>query len=840
MPPSSGMSGMKSAAPRRGVKNRFLAFFVDRIGWVRKLLIFFSIAQTTLTLLLLLYTIYVPKRNENSILFCQDIVLAFFGLSSLDSQSRLLILGILQLFEVVWYLVALGVYGEKVHNALFMVGLILEIVVLFFSSLTAFGLKYLQHVAARTGAGDTDREPLLAASEEGRTGPSGAITAGFSRYGRLLRHFKNYRDAILMLVLAEAAVVAIWLVAVMTKCNEDGFLWPFLGANMGVLVVSFGGLLFMRNVRWASIVRPTRPPRVAPCPSLYKAGMLPPYSGEGACFPIICEIARAYTHTQKQISRLWDVGDHILKHTQEREELGLRLEIGEDLKADRSVVRESGCWMLLQDDGWASKQSRMMVETCFDRATHPLVAREFSEVISECFLDSGAPFSDMVHSLHEPATLILAMGKPRCGRRCLGSAAPSIVPCLDIAYTFLSTKNGFQQRKADANIGGLITDVLAVLEVARDGAVARPAARLSDFEWHIAPDELLLKDFIAKGASGKVYRGEYRKGEVAIKRMAVRREADLLEVIGEAAILSKLRHRSIVRPPTTKRPLPAGICLGVSARAGLASRPMQSIACGPDVEYMSRGSLYEILHNERITLPWPKRLEFALATVPLPPPSTSPPRTAVRSVLMEFFPWVVMLLVVGGGTAKQAQALNYLHANRPPILHRGPQDAQPPDWNVKVADFGLSRLKSEGQMTATVGTPWWIAPEVVIAGQGSYTERADVYSFGIILWELLTRLPPYHQVPLDPIQIAMKVSTEGFRPAVPPGCPQQYETLMRECWAQDPRLRPSFDVIVERLRLLHEHCGEIFVTARRATAPRPVGDAAPPVQALHANPLREF
>jgi serine/threonine protein kinase len=86
--------------------------------------------------------------------------------------------------------------------------------------------------------------------------------------------------------------------------------------------------------------------------------------------------------------------------------------------------------------------------------------------------------------------------------------------------------------------------------------------------------------------------------------------------------------------------------------------------------------------------------------------------------------------------------MNYLHSFRPPILHRDLKSANllvdESVRTIKVADFGLARTReSTGAMTAQRGTFQWMAPEVIL-GQ-SYGEPADVYSFGIIMWECVAR-----------------------------------------------------------------------------------------------------
>lgn len=72
-------------------------------------------------------------------------------------------------------------------------------------------------------------------------------------------------------------------------------------------------------------------------------------------------------------------------------------------------------------------------------------------------------------------------------------------------------------------------------------------------------------------------------------------------------------------------------------------------------------------------------------------------------------------------------------------------------WRVKITDFGLSRVRMESVVTASGqgGTPEWMAPEVLRCEQ--VTEAADVYSYGVVLWELLTGQPPWENY--NPMQV---------------------------------------------------------------------------------------
>lgn len=90
----------------------------------------------------------------------------------------------------------------------------------------------------------------------------------------------------------------------------------------------------------------------------------------------------------------------------------------------------------------------------------------------------------------------------------------------------------------------------------------------------------------------------------------------------------------------------------------------------------------------------------------------------------------------------------------------------------------------------------WMAPEIIMGRK--YTEKADVYAFGIILWEILTRLEPYEDK--EPMQIVVEVVNDNLRPTLPPPfCDSPLVSLMKDCWGENPEQRPSFDKILERL-----------------------------------------
>lgn len=139
--------------------------------------------------------------------------------------------------------------------------------------------------------------------------------------------------------------------------------------------------------------------------------------------------------------------------------------------------------------------------------------------------------------------------------------------------------------------------------------------------------------------------------------------------------------------------------------------------------------------------------------------------------------------------------------------------------NAKLADFGLSRLKDEDAGMTACGTPAWTAPEIVKLEQ--YDEKVDVYSFGIVLWELISREEPYKGQ--GGVQVAYMAVEQGLRPQIPVFTPPAMADLMVECWNEDPCLRPDFGEILERLFAMTKSIPDAVIKDLEAAAGPPPG-----------------
>eukprot|EP01116_Phalansterium_solitarium_P008208 TRINITY_DN2170_c0_g1_i1.p1 TRINITY_DN2170_c0_g1~~TRINITY_DN2170_c0_g1_i1.p1 ORF type:complete len:192 (+),score=42.35 TRINITY_DN2170_c0_g1_i1:257-832(+) len=186
---------------------------------------------------------------------------------------------------------------------------------------------------------------------------------------------------------------------------------------------------------------------------------------------------------------------------------------------------------------------------------------------------------------------------------------------------------------------------------------------------------------------------------------------------------------------------------------------------------MPRGSLFGILHRRSFDLSWSLIIRIAMDV---------------------------------------ARGMNYLHKCTPIIIHRDLKSHNllvDETFKVKVCDFGLARLlgqQTDKEMTSC-GTPSWTAPEVL--RNEHYTESADIYSYGVVLWELVTRSEPHQGMP--PFQVVFAVGTQGLRPTIPDSCPSEFRQLIEDCWSEIPHDRPKFDQMMKRLedmlKLVQQH-----------------------------------
>eukprot|EP01025_Chloroclados_australasicus_P059439 TRINITY_DN7514_c0_g2_i5.p1 TRINITY_DN7514_c0_g2~~TRINITY_DN7514_c0_g2_i5.p1 ORF type:complete len:728 (+),score=41.61 TRINITY_DN7514_c0_g2_i5:3-2186(+) len=139
-----------------------------------------------------------------------------------------------------------------------------------------------------------------------------------------------------------------------------------------------------------------------------------------------------------------------------------------------------------------------------------------------------------------------------------------------------------------------------------------------------------------------------------------------------------------------------------------------------------------------------------------------------------------------------AEGLGYLH---PHVLHRDlkPQNVLlDENYNVKLADFGLAKMKENTYITKQArnpGTSPYMAPEV-LGSEKDVDDKCDIYALGMVIWEMYTRQRPWMSKIFHE-QIQHQVENRENRPIIPQDCPEDLANLITRCWAQDPKKRPS-------------------------------------------------
>ncbi|TYI34688.1 hypothetical protein ES332_A03G025600v1 [Gossypium tomentosum] len=255
-------------------------------------------------------------------------------------------------------------------------------------------------------------------------------------------------------------------------------------------------------------------------------------------------------------------------------------------------------------------------------------------------------------------------------------------------------------------------------------------------------EDLHLGEEVGQGSYAVVYRGIWNGSDVAVKVYFAGeyKESTLLDYKKEIDIMRKLRHPNVL------------LFMGA-----VYSQERLAIV----TEFLPRGSLFKALHKNNQALDVKRRMRMALDV---------------------------------------ARGMNYLHHRNPPIVHRDLKSSNllvDRNWNVKVGDFGLSRWKNGTFLTTKSGrgTPQWMAPEVLRNEPSN--EKSDVFSFGVILWELMTVSSPWNN--LNSLQVVGVVGFMDRRLELPEGLDPQIESIISDCWQSNPENRPSFEDIINRM-----------------------------------------
>ncbi|XP_048320255.2 serine/threonine/tyrosine-protein kinase HT1 [Ziziphus jujuba] len=279
-----------------------------------------------------------------------------------------------------------------------------------------------------------------------------------------------------------------------------------------------------------------------------------------------------------------------------------------------------------------------------------------------------------------------------------------------------------------------------------DHAAGKVTAVEAADEWSVDMSKLFLGLKFAHGAHSRLYHGIYFDEPVAVKiirvpdddesgALAARLEKQFSR---EVNLLSRLHHQNVIK-----------------FKAACGKPPVYCVI----TEYLSEGSLRAYLHKlEHKSLPLQKLIAIALDI---------------------------------------ARGMEFIHSQH--VIHR---DLKPEnilidqDFRLKVADFGIACEETYCDSLADdPGTYRWMAPELI--KHKCYGRKVDVYSFGLILWEMVAGTIPFED--MNPIQAAFAVVNKNLRPIIPGDCPPAMRALIEQCWSLQPDKRPEFWQIVKVL-----------------------------------------
>ncbi|KAE9036419.1 hypothetical protein PR003_g7127 [Phytophthora rubi] len=272
----------------------------------------------------------------------------------------------------------------------------------------------------------------------------------------------------------------------------------------------------------------------------------------------------------------------------------------------------------------------------------------------------------------------------------------------------------------------------------------------------VPKDKLQVQERISCGAFNEVYRGQYERKRVAIKMLLPEMRLDakrVNEFIREAKRTATMTHPHVVSFIGVAWNAPSDVCVVM--------------------EYMDGGDLRSLLSDYEATR-HPVGFDNEKATIAL----------------------------------HVCRALAYMHTQSTPMIHRDLKSRNillNRAMEAKLTDFGISREKLDEKMTAGVGTSLWVAPEVLMGN--FYDEKADIFSFGVVLSELDTHLLPYSNAMTSPgssqtegALMLQNVVSGSLQVEFSQQGPRTIAELGRACTALDPSERPKAAEIVNILQ----------------------------------------
>ncbi|XP_076959478.1 uncharacterized protein LOC143635556 [Bidens hawaiensis] len=282
---------------------------------------------------------------------------------------------------------------------------------------------------------------------------------------------------------------------------------------------------------------------------------------------------------------------------------------------------------------------------------------------------------------------------------------------------------------------------------------------IENLDVEISWDDFIIREKIGQGShgSGTVYRALLHGSDVAVKIFTKEDYPNdvILAFRKEVCLMKRLRHPNIL------------LFMG----AVISPQCLCIVT-----EFLPRGSLFKLLQRKTTKLDWRRRVLMAMDI---------------------------------------ARGMNYVHNCQPPIVHRNLKSSNllaDKNWALKV---GLSWIKHETYLATNTGTgtPHWMAPEIL--RDEHVDEKSDVYSYGVVLWEIATEKIPWEN--LNMMQVVRAVGFENERLEISSDVDPQWASLIQSCWSSEPRSRPTFQEILVKLNDLQKKFSRASVAAKKAS-----------------------
>ena len=335
-----------------------------------------------------------------------------------------------------------------------------------------------------------------------------------------------------------------------------------------------------------------------------------------------------------------------------------------------------------------------------------------------------------------------------------------------------------------------------IQELSRKSKYFYSSLNLNGLNYFINFDEIKKdKIKIGEGGFGEIYLGNWQGKKVAIKKLTLKNlrvgDNNLSKFINEINIISSLRHPNIV--------------LYMGASVDKENYYMIS-------EYLPNGTLFDLLHNNNNTNSNNNNKNNNNYGENIN--NNSLISTNNNSINNNFFNFnnfenysknsfylndsnkIKIALQI-------ALVIKYLHSRK--IVHcdlKSPNILIDKNYNIKLGDFGLSRFigKNSENIKGKIGTPHWMAPEILLGGKYEY--HSDIFSYGMILWEILTGDIPYNNI--DPKKIENLITNEKNIVKVPDYGNLILRKLCKKCINYDPQKRPNINEILRELKNIYD------------------------------------